>query len=258
LIELDERPTTGRAKVLVGSAHLAPQLDTSVELQERRAEEALELYRDLHDPWGTALAEWQFAAVFTERGDFRSALPLIAECVERFRGVGDEHRALQATRATAWCHLELGDLDRGIEIYRELLERSRAAGDIVLQARALGFLAGIEADAGRIDEALAMMIEAYELDREVGDKTHVAEDFIRLSLILLDAGRADAAAQLVGRSDAIHADLGLKYVSWLAQMREEAINRAQLELGDERFAAAMERGARLSTEEAFVLATAVA
>ena len=258
LIDLDERPTPGRAKVLVGSAHLGPQVDASIQLQERRAQQALKLYHDLRDPWGSALAEWQVAAVFTERGDFSSALPLVAECVERFRGVGDEHRALQATRATAWCHLELGDLDRGLEMYRELLERARAAGDVVLQARALGFLAGIEADAGRIDEALTMMTAAYELDSGVGDEIHVAEDFIRLSLILLNAGRADAAAQLVGRSDAVHADLGLKYVTWLAEMRQEAVERAQRDLGAERFAAATERGAQLSTGEAFALATGAA
>jgi predicted ATPase len=255
LVELDEQRTLARAKVLTGSAHLAPQVG-AVELHERRAEQALELYRELQDPWGMAFAEWQYAGVFTGRGDFASALPLMEESAKRLRAVGDEHRALQATRATGWCHLELGDTDRGIAIYRELLERTREAGDIILQARALGFLAGVESRDGRIDEAFAMITEAYELDCEVGDMGYIAEDFVRFSLILLDAGRAETAAQLVGNADAIQSELGLEYESWLAEMRGEAIERARRELGDQGYSDAVERGAQLSTEDVFALATA--
>ena len=254
LRQLDQRPTLARAKVLTGSAHLAPQVGEDG-LAEQRAKESLDLYRELGDPWGIAYAEWQYAALFTERGDFRTALPLIEESVDRLREVGDEHRELHALRATAWCHLELGNRERGVEIYRDLLERTRAAGDVLLQARALGFLSLVSGEEGKIDEALEMMREAWRLDREVGDRMHFAEDFIRLALILLDADRPEHAACMLGQAHAIHADLGLAWESWLEEMRDDASERARSKLGDDAFDAAFASGKEFSPDEGVALAT---
>ena len=253
LLPKDERPTLARAKVLTGSAHLGPHLGAS-DQHGARAEEALALHRQLGDRWGIAFAEFQYAEVFAARGDFASALPLFEQSVRRLREVGDEHRALMATRAVAWCNLELGDLDRGRAIYARLLEEARAAGDRTLQARALGVVSRFRSQEGRVDEARAMLREAYELDCELGDPGYLAEDLIRFALVLADAGRADEAARVIGRSDAVHEELGVVVSGWLRELRDEAAGVARRQLGEAAFSQAWKQGRPLTTDEAVALA----
>jgi non-specific serine/threonine protein kinase len=108
VLALDERPTLARAKALTGFVHLGVGAESDVQERKRRAEEALELYRLSRNSWGIAYAEFQLAQVVAYEGNFASAAPLIEESIARLRAVGDEHRALQATRALALCTHELG------------------------------------------------------------------------------------------------------------------------------------------------------
>src|SRR5205823_1471995 len=98
LLAFDERNTPARAKALVGSAHLGVSAGASPSARRHRAEEALRLHRELGNAWGIACSEYEYAMVYATEGDFAAARPLVEESRRRLREVGDEHRALQATR----------------------------------------------------------------------------------------------------------------------------------------------------------------
>ena len=255
LLELDERPTLGRAKALTGSGHLAPQVPQAGSANRRRRDEqALALYRELGDPWGVAYTEFQLATTYALDGDFETALPLVEESVPRLREVGDEHRALQAMGSLAWCNLQLYGAERARPYYEELLEGARAAGDAALEARALGTLAILTSDEGRHRDALLMLADAYRIDREVGDPAELKDDLVDFARVLVAAGQAEPAVQLIARAEAERERLGLVFAAWAVQRRDFVEGQARALLGEVAFAEAWERGRTLTLEEAASLA----
>jgi predicted ATPase len=254
LLELDERPTLGRAKALTGAGHLAPHLAEAAGVDRIRREQALELHRRLGDPWGIAFAEYEYSHVFTARGDFATARPLMEDSVRRFRELGDEHRALQATRALAWCNLELGEIERAKRLYQELLDGARAAGDRSLEARALGTFAVFASDEGRHTEALDLLQEAYRIGCEFGDPSETAMDLIRFGRALAMAERPKAAVQLLACAEARREEIGMVIQPYVIEYWNEAEARARARLDEAAFVEAWEQGRRLSPDDAVAIA----
>jgi predicted ATPase len=254
LLRADERRTMARAKTLTGAAHLAPESKAGAASYRLRAEQALALHRDLGDSWGIAFAEYQYALVFAVEGDFAAALPLVEESVRQLRGLGDEHRALQAMRVQAWCYEELGDAPRANTLHEEMLRNARAAHDDQMEARALAILAGTASDEGRTGDALALMRDAYRIDRQFGDPSEIAVDLTRFARALAFAGRAEAAVALLSSSEAMREEIGIAYPAWITQLQEEATNKARARLDDSAFDAAWEHGRTMTADEAVQLA----
>jgi predicted ATPase len=255
LLELDERPTLGRAKALTGSAHLAPGVpEASGAARRRRDEQAHALYSRLGDPWGIAYTECQLATSFALDGDFAAALPLVEESVQRLREVGDEHRALQALRSLAWCNLELHGAKRAKPFYEELLEGARAAGDAQLEGRALATLAIFASDEGRHRDALAMLRDAYRIDCAFGDPVELMGDLIDFARVVAAADRAEVAVELIARAEVERERLGVVFPGWVLRRRDVAEAKARALLDDAEFAQAWQRGRTLTLDEAVTLA----
>jgi len=254
LLRADERPTPARAKALTGATHLAPSAGADAAEHRLRAEQAQTLHRELGDAWGIAYAEYQFSHVFTEAGDFAAALPLIEKSVGRLREVGDEHRALQAMRALAWCWFELGNLERARGLYEDLLRGARAALDRQQEARALAVLAQFATDEGRPEDALALLNEAYHIDRELRDSRDIAEDLIRFARTLARAERAEAAVRLLASSHAMQEELGIASPPYITAFKEEALATIRGQLDEGALAKAWEEGRVLTADEAVALA----
>jgi len=254
LLGADQQPGITRARALNGAVHLAPKVLQDAGSYRRRAEQALALHRDLGDAWGLALAEFQAGMAFTVEDDYAAALPHMEKGVRRFREVGDEHRALQATRMLAWCHEKLGDTARADEVRADLLRDARAAGDEQMEARALATLAAAATDEGRTADALALLKDAYRIDRHIGIPEEIAVDLIRIARALAVAGKANAAAAVLARSEAIRAELGVTHPDWILEWQEEAESKARAGLDEVAFAESWERGRSLTVDEAVALA----
>jgi tetratricopeptide (TPR) repeat protein len=251
LLELDERPTLGRAKALTGAGHLAPQVPQAGSAQRRRRdEEALALYGELGDPWGIAYTEFQLATTYALDGDFATALPLVEESVRRLREVGDEHRALQAMRVRGWCNLQLYGAERAKPHYEELLAAARAAGDAQQEARALATLAIFASDDGQHGVALRMLADSYRIGRDFGDPADIMEDLVDFARVLVVAGEEELAAQLIAQAEDERERLGLVFPDWISERRDFVVERARAVLGEALFAEAWEQGRALTPEEA--------
>jgi predicted ATPase len=86
-LRADERPTAARAKALSGAADMA-LTSGDVTTGKLRAEEALQLHRELQDEWGTAFSLLMFAYGTGQEGDWPRAQQLFGESVQRFRDLG--------------------------------------------------------------------------------------------------------------------------------------------------------------------------
>jgi hypothetical protein len=141
-LRADERPTAARAKALSGAADMALTCG-DIATGRLRAQEALDLHRELQDDWGTAFSLLMFAYAVGQDGDWPRAQELFGESVRRFGVLGDEYYELRAARASAWAFYEGGELDRSRELYEDpfpgrvrrtmsSLKRSRSASSRTL------------------------------------------------------------------------------------------------------------------------------
>jgi len=258
LLATDVGPLPLRAKVLLGSAHLAVAAGPAGKaLQRARAEESLALQRELGDAWGIAFAEFQLAAVHFTQDDFAAALPLCEQSVERMREIGDEHRALQSLQALAVCCRETGDLERAKALAQELRDDARAAGDGFMEAGGLFHLALAARDEGRVSDALALLNECHPFLHELGSTILVALNLLAFASTLAQAGDHDTAARLLGCAEARRTEADVAYPAlWAREFLDPTVESARGALGEEAFADAWEQGLQMPAADAVELALA--
>jgi predicted ATPase len=256
LLALDIASTRPRARALIGSAHLAPLTDADPASMKRRAEETVAVQHEVGDAWSVAFAEHQYGAILCHIGDFAAAQPRLEEGVRLLRAVGDEHRELQAMRLLAWACEELGEPKRYRAIHEEILRRARAIGDIDNVAFSLASLSWVATREGRPAEALAMLDEAYRLDRQMGDPSAVDVILLKFARALGFAGLHEAAVRLLGAAEALHETAGWKYPDWVVDIKESTTVSARSALGEGAFAEVLEKGRRLTPDEAAAMAVA--
>jgi predicted ATPase/DNA-binding SARP family transcriptional activator len=251
-LRADERPTAARAKALSGAADMALTCG-DVATGRRRAEEALELYRELEDDWGTAFSLLMFAYGIGQEGDWPRAQQLFGEGVQRFRGLGDEYYELRAARAHAWSYYEGGELERAKELYENILPQARALHHELVEAIALDGLAEIAADEGRVADAVPMLEESHRILRELNDLLLVAIGVGRFASLLALTGRAATAAQVLSSSTALMEEIGAR-PPWFARISRKTLAVIHTQLDDAAFAKAWEQGLGTTAEEAVALA----
>jgi non-specific serine/threonine protein kinase len=248
----DERPTAVRARALSGAADMALTCG-DVATGRLRAEEALELHRELQDDWGIAFSLLMFAYAIGQEGDWPRAQQLFGESVQRFRDLGDEHYELRAARAHAWSYYEAGDLERSRELYEDILPRARASHHEFVEAIALSMLADIAVDEGRVADAVLLLKEGYRILREVNDLLLLAAAVGRFASVLALAGRAATAAQVLSSSEALMEEIGAR-PPWFAGISTKTLAIIHSQLDDGAFANAWGQGLTLTADEAVALA----
>jgi predicted ATPase/class 3 adenylate cyclase len=249
----DQRPTGARAKALTGAAVMALAIG-DISTARLRAEDALALYRDLGDRWGTAYATFLVGNALSEGGDFANAQPILVETVRLFGELSDELYTLLARENLAWVTGELGDLEAERAIYEENLRRARALGNRRIEAGSLARLALFARDEGRIQDAAAMLREAVRIDHSLGSVQDVADDLGRLASVLASAGHAGEAAQLLSSAQTLTQQLGAAVLIWAARRNEQTLATIRAQLDGAALAAASARGRALTVDEAVSLA----
>ena len=171
-----------------------------------------------------------------------------------FRETGDDHYVLLATDALGWVYDELGDHPRAAALAEENLKRARISGNRRMEVGLLHTLSHHAIEAGRIDEALAMVAAAHRINLDLGQHSEIVGDLSRFARALAAAGRYEASARLLGRSQAIAAELGVERV--YERIRDdETLALLHVSLDVAELDAAMNAGREMATPDAVALAT---
>jgi len=252
----DRTPTIVRAKALMGAADLTSDTEDHA-MTRLRAEEALELSRELGDSWGAAYCLLILGVVFASEDAWPEAHSLLTESVQLFREVDDEHWAQQGSRRLAWSYEGLGDLERARALHEEGLRWARASGDEFIEARSLAVLAQYILEEGRIDEAIPMLADAHRIHRDRPDQPDRYWDAVllcRFAQALALKGRAEAAVRLLSSFDRVVEEIEGPRELWVTRMNDATLARARDGLDDAAIAAAWEHGHALRVDEAVALA----
>ncbi len=251
-LRADKHPTAARAKALSGAADMALTCG-DVATGRLRAEEALELHRELQDDWGTAFSLLMFAYAIGQEGDWPRAQQLFEESVQGFRDLGDEHYAMRAARAHAWAFLEGGNLERARELFEDILRQARVTQHEFVEAIALCQLADIAVDEGRVADAVSLLKESHRIFRELNDLLLIAAGVGRFASVLALAGRAALAAQVLSSAMALMEEIGAG-PPWFARISGKTLAVIHDQLDDAAFADAWEQGLTITADEAVALA----
>jgi DNA-binding SARP family transcriptional activator/tetratricopeptide (TPR) repeat protein len=82
-------------------------------------EDALRLFREIGDPYGTVLCEYRRCQLDLERGDAESAFARLPSVIRRLRAADDPSSEVAALRAAAKAHLRRGDPDSAMDCLRQ-------------------------------------------------------------------------------------------------------------------------------------------
>lgn len=249
----DTHPTAARAKALTAAADMGIGHADS-EAARSYAGEALGIYRQLGNRWGSAGALYVLGHVAADDEDYESARKFWEESRQLFDEVGDHYYTLLADRMLSWAYDGLGDPDRADMLKRQVLEAARVEGYKHVQIHALESLAHAAGPKGNIDEATALLKEAYELNAELGDRFREAVLVCRFARVLAFADKADTAARVLATGEKLYEEMGATPMGWLKRGNDEAMARIRARLDEPEFATATEGGRTLSADEAVELA----
>ena len=148
----DTPPTAHRVRALHGGAAMALEVGDST-TGRRWAVEALDIARQLNDPFEVAHAEFILANAEADAARWREARTLLERSREAFRRLRPlGHYALLSTRILAWVCAEMDDLELARSLDEENLRDARMAGNVRVEAMTIGSLAYRAIDAGRLGE----------------------------------------------------------------------------------------------------------
>ena len=249
----DETGTAARAAALIGAVALAVDVKEYVR-GRRHANEALALYRDLDDGWGTARATFFQGYVAIESGDFARALPRLEASLERFTALGAEHDVLLTLFNLSWACDELGDAERARDLEDEHLVRARASENPSNVAFALDLLSSRACDEGRLDDAIEAALEALRTRCDQGDLQHQLDGISRVAAIHARGDRTHTAARLLSSSLHLHEEYGIVVPRYQEERNAKTLALVQAALDEQTQATMWDEGSSMSLDDAVALA----
>ena len=244
------------AKALYAAGELASDQGDYAAARSRH-EHALKLYQELGrrrgEAWalhGLGIAEWGLGRTSVAGERLHAAL-------QGFRELDDTVGVAFALQLVAVWQSMYGDPAAAVEYVEELEKLVRPTGIPQLVAHAAEFSAyahwQTSGDPSLVRDGLR---EALTLYREIGSVLCTLHCLENIATWAADA-RPDAATRLLGAADALRAEAGTPMPPYEHLINDKTWDAARSALGEERFAAELDRGRKLDLSAAVDEALAV-
>ncbi len=133
-------------------------------------DQALSLYRTLHDRAGEGRTLSNIAFVYKDLGQYDLALDYYQQALISLREAGDRFNEGTAVNNLALVYREVGQYERSINYLEQALAIRQEAGDQLGQGVTLSNLGITYSDLGQYEQALSYLQQALAIRREVGDR----------------------------------------------------------------------------------------
>ena len=252
-LRADQRPTTARAKALMGASNMAALCGDHATMR-LHAEDAFALQRSHGDWRGAARSLSAIGYAIGEEGDWERAQQTLDESLRLSRDAGDEHHALWTTRTLAWAYANSGDLKRARATYEDGLHLARELGSRSVEAALLGSLAWLVVrEGGPAQDSLPLLKQSMDIKRAIGDRIEIAVGLCGVARVMTALGSAGTAVRLISCFQALSEEIG-GGEAWVARMNEATLATTRTQLDEAAFAEAWEHGRTLSVDQAVALA----
>lgn len=168
-----------RAAALYAAAELA---DDQGDFEQAGSwfDDALALYRSLHDETGMAHAFRGLGAIAHGQGEYDRARELHQQALALYQAVGHQRGIASAMNNLATVAYYRGDVSRATELWEDVLGRVRELGDCRAEGLILGNLGSLAVSKGDGDKAVAYHQAALDIARALDDISGTAHGLINL------------------------------------------------------------------------------
>lgn len=243
-----EHASAERARALLAAAGLAER-QRDLEPAREFAQAGLGLARSIDDPTLVVRALMILGVLDGVAGDYGKAEPALRDALAFASRAGDERNVREALAMLGWVALARKDYAQARTVIGQGLELSRRAGDargIFYGTSNLGHVAARE---GRYEEALQLLREALLVGQQQ-DLQSETEALQEVAAVAAAQRHYDQAAVLLGAAEGLREGIEAEQEEVARGLREEALSILRRNLEEDHFAAAEERGRRMTLEQA--------
>ena len=147
----------------------------------------------------------------SDQGDYRRALPLLAEGLDLARSLGDQVWTARALVHLGYACMRRVDLEPACAALEESLSLHRLLRDRWHEAFALQLLSYVARLQGRYASARTLALDALRLVRPMGDKLGVGATLWQLGLVAQDEGDDEQARDLHEQAVALAIEINYRY-----------------------------------------------
>ena len=248
----DELPPSIKAKALLNAdTIMSDDTEGTIELLE----EGLNLYRELGDKRGIALAVRSIGFVYRYdiKGDFERAQELYEESLALSREAGDESGSADTLTILGVLAIEQGHFSQAKKWVQEGLALFRELGDMNNIAYLLTLLGSMAFHQDDYIMAKELFEESLTLRWERRDKLGIAMCLTGLGGVAKVEEGPERGARLLGAAEIIREVIGFHLIPHSYPYHDDfdrIVADLRDELGEEAFAAAWAEGRKMSMEEA--------
>jgi len=147
----------------------------------------------------------------SDQGDYRRALPLLAEGLDLARSRGDQVWTARALLHLGYACMKRVDLEKARAALEESLPLHRLLQDRWHEAFALQLLSHVARMQGRYASARALALDALRLVRPMGENLGVGATLWQLGLVAQDEGDDEQARDLHEQAVALATEINYRY-----------------------------------------------
>lgn len=181
-------------------------------------EKALQLYKQINDVAGQAVAIQYTARIYESQSDYRRALDHYSSALALWRSVPDRRGEAFTTSNIGTMHLYLGDLTRAFEAFQEAREIYRQVGNREGEALCYQEMGNVHRQQGDLQKALEFFEQSLGVFREVGAKLRMLYVLSNMGVAHEGLGNFAKAIDYQNRALAIARDLDQNHGKSLALM----------------------------------------
>jgi predicted ATPase/DNA-binding CsgD family transcriptional regulator len=190
------------ARALATLAHVAV-LQSNLDAARELAGESLQVFREMGEAWGMALALNHLGRATVELGDPVAARALLEESAALFRVAGDRQNLAQPLNALGLAAMLQGD-DAGARAhFEEALSVARETGAEQYRADALAHLGTVALRLGDPQQSAALYQQSLALNRALGNREGIAASLAGLAEVAGLLGQPERATRLFGAVEAL-------------------------------------------------------
>jgi DNA-binding CsgD family transcriptional regulator len=204
---LEESVSVGREVGAAGKRELASALATLAHVSLLQgnpgaalelAGESLQLFQEIGEAWGTALALHHLGKATIELGDPEAASPLLEESAALFRKTGDKQLLAQSLNTLGMAALRQSDDSGARARFEEALAVAQETGAEQFIADALAHLGTVALRVDDYQQAAALYGQSLAINGDLGNRDGIAEDLAGVAAVASLLGQAECAARLFG------------------------------------------------------------
>jgi predicted ATPase/DNA-binding CsgD family transcriptional regulator len=219
-------------------------------------EEALNLWRDLQDTWGTGFTLFVLGVIAEDLGNYEHAQELLEEAVALLESIGDHGSVGSARYHLAVVAFGMGKLEQSQQILQSLLDDDLAAPVLRVTAWAHHLRGLVCLAQGNVEKSLHELQTCLRGFQSFNSPPGIAEGLAGLAVVAA-VSHEPLAIRLWGAAERIMTDRGDAFQLPERSVYETLVDSLREKVGEEQFEREIALGRAWTTEEAIESALAL-